>query len=326
GRVTSRTKDIFVECSGFDFEILKKCLNILVTNLAEMGGKIYQMKINDKVTPDLESEKMNLSVESANLLLGLNLDEKEVKQCLEKMGYNYKSGKVEVPPWRVDILHEVDLIEDIAIAYGYENFEPSIPKISTIGVEDKKEVIKRKIAEILTGLKLFETSSYHLIRKEDQFLKMGVSEKEERGFVPVESSKTEYSILRKDLTSPLFKIISENSDSEYPQKIFEMGRVFYMKDKKIIEEERLGVLNAPGNFTDLKQILDYLFSNLNLDFNIEEDDSDLPFVEGRRGKIIFEGEKIGSIGEVHPKILKNWKIKVPVSLFEISLEKIFEKF
>ncbi|MCR4327539.1 MAG: phenylalanine--tRNA ligase subunit beta [Nanoarchaeota archaeon] len=326
GRITGGTKDIFVECSGFDFEVLKKCLNIIVTNLAEMGGQIYQVKIKDKLTPDFEPEKMEISLEKVNKLLGLNLNEKEMNQNLEKMGYEYKNGKVEVPPWRVDVLHEVDLIEDIGIAYGYQNFEPIIPKISTMGGENKKEVIKRKVAEILFGLKLFEVSNYHLSRKEDQFSNMGLSEKEDTGYIGIESSKTDYNIMRKDLTPVLLKVISENSDSEYPQKIFELGRVFYLdKDKKIVEEERLASLVAPGNFTDLKQVIDYLFSNLGLEFKIVEEENSF-FVEGRAGKIIFEGSKIGYIGEVHPKTLKNWKIKVPISLFEINLEKIFEKF
>lgn len=325
GRVTNETKDLFVECSGFDFEILKKCLNIIVTNLAEMGGEVYQMKIKDQVTPSFDSESMKISIDYVNKLLGLNLKEKDLKQCLEKMGYNYKSGVVEIPSWRVDVLHEVDLIEDVGIAYGYENFEPEIPRTSTIGSESKKGVIKRKISELLVGLNLSEVSSYHLSRKDDQILNMNLSEKDAKSLIGIDSSKTDYNIMRPNLMSPLIRIISENSDSEYPQKIFETGRVFYFKNKEIVEEEGLSVLVAPGNFTDLRQIIDYLFYNLSLEFKIEECECS-PFVEGRAGKIIFEGNEIGYIGEVHPKILKNWKIKVPISLFEINLEKIFEKF
>ncbi|PJE81307.1 phenylalanine--tRNA ligase subunit beta [Candidatus Pacearchaeota archaeon CG10_big_fil_rev_8_21_14_0_10_32_42] len=326
GRVTSRTKDVFIECSGFDFEILKKCLNIIVTNLAEMGGKIYQMKVKDKITPDFEPEKMSISIERANGLLGLDLNEKEMKVCLEKMGYDYKNGQVEIPSWRMDILHEVDLIEDIAIAYGYDNFNPIIPEISTTGSENKRETLKKKFAELLIGLGLLELSSYHLAKKDDQLINMGFSEKDNIRFVELEESKTDYNIMRKELSPSLLKIISENSDSEYPQKIFELGRVFYFdEEKKIIEKEKLCSLLAPGNFTDLKQILDYLFLNIGLEFKIEEEENQ-SFVEGRVGKIIFEGKKIGIIGEIHPKILRNWKIKVPISLFEIDLEKLFEKF
>ena len=189
GKITERTREVFVECSGFDFEILSKCLNILITSLADMGGEIYQMEIKygkKRITPDLSTEKMKISLENTNKLLGLSLNEKELKQLIEKMGYNYDKGGVEIPAWRTDILHEVDLIEDVAIAYGYENFAPEIPKISTIGEENPKEAIKRKFSEILAGLGMLEVSNYHLTIKKDQFEKMGISKKQEKDFIEVE--------------------------------------------------------------------------------------------------------------------------------------------
>ncbi len=329
GRVTNETKDIFVECSGFDFAILEKCLSIITASFAEMGGKVYQMKVKDNITPSFKSEKMALSLEKTNKILGLELDKKSLKKLAEKMGYNYfADGEVEIPPWRMDILHEIDLIEDIAIAHGYNNFEPIIPDISTIGKENKNEILKRKISEILSGLGLLEISNYHLTKKQDQFEKMGVPEKEESGFIELSGSKTDYNIMRKDLLHYLLKIISENSDSEYPQKIFETGRVFYTdKNEMTVEEDHLGVAFTPGNYTDLKQTLDYLSQNLGFSFEVKEEQNlNSFFVEGRSAEIIFEGERIGLIGEIHPKILRNWKIKMPVSIFEINLERVYGKF
>src|SRR3990167_3523515 len=172
GRITEKTKDIFVECSGFDFEVLKKTLNILATAFADMGGKIYGMELKfgnkKEITPNFKPEEMKISVQNANKLLGLNLNEKQIKIFLERMGYNYSNGKAKIPAWRIDILHEVDLIEDIAIAYGYENFVPEIPKISTIGEENGEETMKRKIAEIFSGLGFLETSSFHLTSKDER--------------------------------------------------------------------------------------------------------------------------------------------------------------
>ena len=217
------------------------------------------------------------------------------------------------------------MIEDVAIAYGYDKFIPEIPKISTIGKEDPKEIIKRKIAEILTGLKLLEVSNYHLTTKRDQFTKMGISEKQEKGFIELEGSKTEYNILRKDLTHYLLKIISENIDSEYPQKIFEIGRVFN-NENEIKEEENLALTIVPGNFTEMKQTIIYLFDMLGIKLEFKEPENfPTHFIEGRVTEIILENELIGYLGEIHPKILKNWKIKMPIALFEINLEKVFKK-
>jgi len=326
GKVTNETKNVFVECSGFDLKILKKCLNIIVTSLADMGGKIYQMNLNYGKTPDLTTENMHISLENTNKLLGLNLTEKQMISLLEKMGYNYKKGLVEIPSWRIDILHEVDLIEDVAIAYGYENFTPEIPKISTIGRENSEEIIKRKISEILVGLDMIEVSNYHLTKKEDQFRKMGIPKKQDSGFIELEESKTDYNILRKDLTHYILKNFSENVDAEYPQKIFEIGRVFQLEGPQVEERENLIASISPGNFTEIKQTLDYLFKMLDFEIEIEESEESPPhLIEGRVANILSQGKIIGSIGEIHPKVLRNWKIKMPVALFEINLEEIFKK-
>ncbi len=328
GRVTSKTKEVFIECSGFDLNLLEKCLDIIVSIFGEMGGKIYQMKVGGKVYPNMKIDENPISLERVNKLLGLNLKEKEIKDLLEKMGHSYEKGIVKTPSWRTDILHEVDFIEDIAIAYGYDKFEYKIPEISTIGKENSEEIIKRKISEILIGLKLIETSNYHLTKKEDQFVKMGINEKQEKNFLEVENSKTEFNLLRKDLTHYLLKIFSENIDNEYPQKIFEIGRIFKLNSQENIEEiEKLSIGCAPGNFTEVKQILDYLFKNLGLEINVKEQEkAESFFIEGRCANIIFENKIIGYLGEIHPKILRNWKIKMPVSLLEIDLSEIFKKF
>jgi len=328
GRVDEKTKDVFVECSGFDFEALSRTLNIIVTTLADMGGKIYEMKVKDKITPNLETQKGKLSLENANKTLGLELKEKEMKQLIEKMGHSYEKGIVESPAWRTDLLHEVDLIEEVGVAYGYDKFEPIIPKIATIGQENPESIIKKKFSEILCGLNMLEVSNYHLTKRNDQFTKMGILEKQEKGAVVLEDSKTEYGLTRKDLTHYLLKVISENGDSEYPQNIFELGRVFNVKENGDIEEtERLSIGATPGNFTQIKQALDYLAHSTGLEFTIKEQEkSDLHFIDGRSADIFLDDKKIGEIGEIHPKILKNWKIKMPVALMEIELTEVFKKF
>lgn len=331
GKVTEQTKDIFIECSGFDFKTLKKCLNILILVFADMGGKIYQMELKgapEKLSPVFESEKIQISLENVNKTLGINIDEKKIKLFLENMGHNYnsKTKEVEIGPWRTDILHEVDLIEDVAIAYGYQNLYPEIPKISTIGKENSEEIIKRKISEILSGLNFIEVSNYHLINKQDQFTRMGIPEKQEKEFIELENSKTDYNILRKDLSSYSLKNFSENVDSEYPQRIFEIGTIFELK-KEINEKEKLALAITPGNFTEAKQTIEYLFKMLNINITFEEADLSVPnhFVEGRTARIFLDKKEIGLIGEIHPRILKNWKIKMPVAIFEIYLKEIFNK-
>ena len=340
GKISEKTKDVFIECSGYDFEVCKKCLNIISSTFADLGGKIYQMELDIKTeskhrkenTPDLTPEKKKISRENVNKLLGIELTGKQIKNCLERMGHNYnpKTKEVEVPAWRNDVLHEVDIIEDIAVAYGYENFEPEIPEISTTGEANQEEKIKKKISEIYSGLGMMEISNYHLTKFEDQFEKMGINEKKASEYIKVEESKTDYNVLRKDLTHYLLKIFSENVDSEYPQKIFETGKSFGLdKSGEVEETEKLSAGICPGDYTKIKQILDYMGNMLDIEISYKESSNynDLGhFIKGRVAEVYVGNDKTkaGYIGEVHPKILNKWKVRNPVALFEISLEKIFE--
>ena len=150
GRITTETKDVFIECSGHDLETLKKVLNIITTTFAEFGASIYQMELeygNKKIiTPNFTPEKIKISLEKLNKLLGLEIKEKELEKLLSRMGYDYQNKTILIPAWRTDILHEVDIIEDVAIAYGYDKLVPEIPSISSSGEETSKSKIKSKIS------------------------------------------------------------------------------------------------------------------------------------------------------------------------------------
>lgn len=327
GRIDEKTRDVFLECSGFDFHTLQKTIVILSTMLAEMGGIIQQMKLNydggEFVTPDFTPKKMKISVENANRLLGSKLKESDLPKLFQKMEYEYKGGVVSVPPWRTDVLHEVDLIEDLAISHGYENFSPQLKILPTIGKESQESKLKNKISELLCGLGFIENISYHLVKKEE----LAVFNTQEK--IEVENSKTEYRFLRPNILIPTLRIFSENKDHDYPQNVFEIGTVFSIdKDKKtetnIQESENLLAACSPGNFTKSKQILEYLFGLLQVNHVIQESKEE-GLVDGRTAGIFVNGKKIGYFGEMHPETLKKFNIKMPISLIEISLEKVFEK-
>lgn len=322
GKIDETTTDIFLEATGTDSSVLLKAINIIATALAESGGTIEEIECKQQKgksvqIPDLSPETMKLSLEHTNKLLGLELKEKDLEKLLPRMGYDYKNGTVKVPAWRTDILHEVDLIEDVAIAYGYNNLIPEIPNIATIGEESHLSQIQKKIADILTGLSLLEVSSYHLIKENELF------SKDEK--IELENSKTEYKLLRPSLLIPALRILSENKDNEYPQKIFEIGTVFSKNEKSetgIVESQHLIIASSPANFTELKQILDYLLKMLNTPYTLKESSAE-GFIEGRTASIVVNNENIGNFGELHPETLRAWNIKMPVVALEISLDSFY---
>jgi len=323
GKIEESTKDVFIECSGFDFEILKKTLNILTTLFSDLGGSVYQMKLTgiNEITPDLTPEKMKIDIEECNKLLGLELKEKEFEKLAKKMGYDYKNKTVEIPAYRTDVLHPVDVYEDIAIAYGYDNFIPALPEISTIGKEEDVVIKKRKISEILSGLGFQEVLTYHLTTKED--LKRTTLKLET---IELEDSKTDYKILKPNMAVSTLKVLSDNVDARYPQKIFELGVIFEKDESKetgIIEKEKLSIaVSGETDFTEIKQVLGYLMKMLGKEFVIEETENKL-CIEGRCGKIIVGDKEIGFLGEIRPSILKNFHLKMPTIILEIDFERLF---
>ena len=328
GEVTLKTKDVFIECSGHDFNILNKCLNIIVTSLGEMGGKIYSMELKYKdktlITPNLKPEEIDIKIENVNKLLGIKLNENEIKLCLEKLGYDYNNKKVQIPCYRADIMHEVDIIEDIAIGYGYDKFTPELPNLATVAEEDKFEIFKDKIRDILTGFSLMETYSYVIGNKDDQNNRMLLN----NDLVLLKNSlNQEYDVLRLSILPNLLKILSKNKHNEYPQNIFEIGNIFKKGESEtnVKENCNLAVMlcHSKADFTQIKQILSSLLSSLNLKYEIEELKNE-SFISGRCGSIKINNKEIAYIGEINPQVLSNFNLDIPVSCFELNLNELFE--
>jgi phenylalanyl-tRNA synthetase beta chain len=341
GKITEKTKEVFIECSGFDMNALSQCLNIIVTSLADMGGELYEMQLEHEkerngkdnaekiITPNLKPIEWDLDLKYVKKMLGLELSESDIKKLLEKMGCGYQNKKVLVPAYRVDILHQIDLAEDIAIAYGYENFEPEIPNVSTIGEENHVELFKSRIANILVGLGLIETSSYDLTNREINNAKMELEHNNEVVELANALNK-DYSSLRSWILPNLMQILSENTNREYPQNIFEIGNAFEI-DKStetgVKESYKLAVVlcDVEIDFTRIKQILDSLMNALGTDYEIKNS-SHASFIPGRTATVLVNKKEVAVMGELAPSVLSNFGIVVPVTALELDLDELAQLF
>lgn len=329
GKIDQTTRDVFIECSGFDYDVLSKCLNMIVTALADMGGAIYSMEIDfygkKVVSPNLSPAEFKVNLGYINKRLGLRLKEKDIKQLFERMGHGYTQGKVSVAAYRADIMHQADLAEDIAIAYGYENFSEELPKISTIASEDKLENFKRKVSEIMAGQGLLECNVYHLTNKEYQMKLMNFNGE------PIELSNAlnlEYNVLTSWLIPSLMSVLRNNKHNDYPHNIYTISRTFKksnITETGVGEEEKLAscLCSDTADYTRIRQVMDYLLRMLGIKFQVEET-SHTSFIAGRVGKVVAGDKEIGIIGEVHPQVIGNWSIELPVCAFELNLSELIK--
>ncbi|MCD6542364.1 MAG: phenylalanine--tRNA ligase subunit beta, partial [Thermoplasmata archaeon] len=169
-QVTPYTENIFIDITGMDEQTAKLALNIVCTALAERGGEIYTTKVIDageeKLYPDFTPEEMFINRDYAESVIGLKLDGVEIKESLLRMGYDVEilqdRIKVKIPPWRGDILHEIDIVEDIAIGYGFDRLTPQNPRYLTYGKPLEKNKLVDKMRTILIGLGFYEVETLTL--------------------------------------------------------------------------------------------------------------------------------------------------------------------
>jgi len=328
GKVTEKTKNVFIEVTGLSFRFIVPVLNIMTTALATRGGKIYAVGIADKkkiITPDLKAKEIKVSKEEINKMLGLELSNKQIIDLLVKSGFDAKlEGKsiiARYPAYRQDILDTRDIIEDIAISYGYHKLKPELPVVPSLGKASEESIIKEKITNILCGLGAQEIATFTLTNKEKLFRLM-----EQKATEVVEIANpvsATYSCLRSWLLPSLMEFLSKNKDVEYPQKIFEVGNCTLVEKNKAKNTIKLSFAFADNkvSFTQVKQILDYFLSSIGVQYKIKKAEH-ASFIKGRVGNILVKGKEVGIIGETHPAVLENWKLTMPIAAFELDLTKI----
>ncbi len=334
-RVKEDTKNLFVEVTGTDKNAVNQVLNLIVTNFAERGCRIEAVKIKEKnkveITPKLREETKILDVKKAEKLLGIKLTAKKVQQCLIKMGFGSKiisrnKIRVAIPPYRVDILHEWDLIEDIAIGYGFNKIEPELPNLATKGKLDEFEEFSNKLRIVMIGLGFQEVMLPVLTNEEDQFDKMYVKRKD---VVEIENpvSKT-YTCLRNWLLPGLLKFLEANKHREFPQKIFEIGdAVIIDQDEetktKNVRKLACVISSSKANFAQIRSVIDAFLTSLGINYEIKPFEHP-SFIAGRCAEILIGKKSVGFFGEIHPRVLEKWKLEMPVIGFEVNVEGLFK--
>ncbi|MDY6788357.1 MAG: phenylalanine--tRNA ligase subunit beta [Candidatus Nanohaloarchaea archaeon] len=329
--VSEDSEDLFIDVTGTDLESVKFALNVIVTSLAEREGEIQKVEMADPegnfLTPEFSTREIHVDLEEMRSITGIDLDKDKATEYLEKMGYGVieigEDIEAVIPPYRADILHEVDIAEDIAIGFGYNNIEPELPNISTIGEEDPVERFMHLVREVMTGLGYQEIMNPTLSNKETLIDLFG----RDSDLVEIDNPVSEnYTVCRDILMPQLLETLARNTHNRYPQKVFETADVVLKdrsKPQKARTDKHLSAVcsGKDVNLNSLREEVEGVLEALGIEKEIKE--TEIPgFIDGRCAEIIVDGESVGHIGEVHPRILNELGIEMPVSGFELDLSRI----
>jgi phenylalanyl-tRNA synthetase beta chain len=333
GRITTGTRNILVEVTGTNSETVHNTLKIVVSTLAERGGKIYSCietypygSPRRLVSPDLGPTRTSLRLSYINTLLGTSLTLKEASRFAERAGYGVRKAtgdniQLDIPRYRTDIMHSVDIIEDIAIAMDINKVKPEWPRIWTAGTIAKETDETESVAEIMVGLGFQEVLTYALT---SPVVVSNKAQSIDGKLVELLNPRmTTHTVLRNWLLPSLLEILSHNTHVNYPQRIFEIGPCISRGEDRIhpIRETRklaAVTIHANAGFTEIRSSLDALAGNKGRLLQIKETEHP-SFLSGRSGAIISDGTEIGIIGEVNPRVIKSWALNLPAAAFEVEV-------
>ena len=322
-RVTMNTRNILLDVTGTDKRAVAVAVNIICSAMAEAGSTIESVTINGAETPTLTPAERIVSVKECNKLLGISLTANEMATLLGKMRFGAcpegaDKVRVQVPCFRADIMHDWDIFEDVAIAYGYDRIMAQPPATYTVGKPNPVQVFAALARDIFCGLGHLEVMPFTLTSEETLYRKM--SRPDAKGVLHVlHPISIDNTVVRTDLVPLLLEFLTMNKHRELPQRLFVVGDVV---ENCVTYQKTAGVSIHPGaDFSEAYAMADAVLRELSIDYTVQES-ADQAFIEGRRADIMVKGKKVGVFGEIHPAVLMGFTLEHSVAALELDLRSV----
>jgi phenylalanyl-tRNA synthetase beta chain len=336
GEVKTRTTTVLVEVTGTDLRMVNLTLNILAVSLFDRGAEIdpvlveypYDTEMGKKVTfPRENRSSIRLSQDRFSRALGEDVTLADLKKRLAAYGHQVQGTKgtvtITYPPYRDDVMHPMDMVEDYAISRGYESFEPVMPQQSTVGGLTRIELLSDTVRGHMVGAGFQEFVSNILCSREEVEDGLAAGEK----LVEIANVMSlAYSVLRNRVLPSLLNVEGASSKAFYPHRTFEVGEVAV-----IDRSENMGtrtdlnvaalISHPAANFSEMHSTLDVLLYYLGVEYKLEPAEHPL-FLQGRCGTVMIKEGPIGYIGEVRPEVLDRRQIAMPCAAFEVNLNAV----
>jgi len=338
GEVRAGDRNLLIEVTGSDLRLVILLVNLLAQNLADRGATIEPVEIvypratpygRRVVMPHDIATPMTVRRAEVDGVLGARLSDGEITRALRQAGHRVTaaSGRwtATPPPYRGDLMHPVDLIEDIAMQRGYDRIEPELPATFTVGGLSAETHLEEQARRWMTGLGFQEVMSNILSSHSDLAEKMGA----EPPMVELENPLSlQYAALRPWLLPSLLRVEVASGHAFYPHRIFEVGEAATVIEaagglRRSRTVLRLAALLAAPSaaFSELHSSLEFLMLEAGVVYRLEPAPHP-SFLEGRVGIVRIGGQSSGWIGELHPTVLERWKITMPCVAWELDLSRL----
>ncbi len=326
--ISSKTRAVLVEVTGPEERAVDEVLAIMSTTLAMAGGKIGSVEIvgaKGRTTPDLTPLKVPIDLALIRQVLGVGLSEREVSDSLRRSRLGVEGGSALVPRHRIDILHPVDLAEEVALGYGFQRFTPVYPPSESPGAFNEFQGFLDDASTVMAGEGMIEMMTYELTDEKSLYSSFS---RPSRNRISVQNPKSaEHSVLRDSLIPSLLSALTSNAHNDYPQRVYEVGRVYRRGAAGVEESWNLGCLvaHSQAGYSEARMFLDALCRTLVGKEVSAEEAPHWALAPGRSASVGVGGQKAGYLGEVKAEALAAFGLGVPVAAFELDLSSIYKQ-
>jgi phenylalanyl-tRNA synthetase beta chain len=336
--VDTGTRDLFVEMTGTDQWTIDRMLAIVCYALDARGATVERVDVEypDRTLdrPDLSTRTKTVAHDRVESVLGVAFDPETVVDLVERSGldgdYDPEAGsyEVSVPPYRVDVLHPLDVIDDVGRAYGFNELDPRYPEVGTVGGRHERSRLEAALRSRLVGLGFEDTLNFHLIAEAENFDRMGLAPEDDvlGGGQPArikEPYSEAYELVRTWALPSLLMVLENNTHRRYPQDLAEVGLAARRDDQEntgVAERRTVAAVLArtDASYEDARSRLQGIARDFGVELSTPPTDHP-SFVDGRTAAVEFDGQRAGVVGELHPRVLVEHDLELPVVAFEFDL-------
>ena len=350
--VTESTTDFFVDVTGWDQRACEASLLLVCLAFAARGGTIETIELTDcegKVqrTPNGKPRRMSLPKRLLKEILGKDFTKQEISVAIDRMGGRFIEMRtvtdgprtvermadaavgeqeyiIEMPRWRADLLHPVDLVEEVATGIGYEDLGSTLSGQSKAGIPLDSSHLHRRVRESLQANGLQQVTSLTLSNEADQFSKIRYEPSTEVTGLhnPI---TVDHTILRQSITPSLLNLLAANRHHELPQRVYELGSVVRDHNNAVrvgwvCAEVGTGFTAAKGMAEALLRDLGAFSREIEVRYEPLTESDGGPYLAGRGAKVMVAGEWVGCCGEIDPTISELFGLKVPIHCGEFDVD------